>query len=582
MSLHHRPAAPGISISRRATALASAALAASLLAACGGSSNDGFLVVDQAVTASAGATITADNGALRVLIPAGALSANTTVTVRRIDTDLPPLGSTMTATGQAYRLSFGNNATLSQPMRVELSAAAPTHPQVGEVAQLVDGNWQRVGANFYRRADSKVVALTRTPTTLRAVSRRLQAETGEGVARGRDVFLYETFGNEAFFGGAVGLHTLLNNLTPAQAVGAGVQVDLARVPAGIAAVLTGTDLAAKDAALQNPAVTRALLQAGAVVGVKTSYANANSDMASSAGITCALCHVNVTPTSFQLSGGATALPIGNLRLDGVPNTAMNAGAILSLTPFAQAAGANTVALLQSWGPGRFDVRALPDNPLDDAVNNPTKTPPLWNFVDLAEQDYLYNWDGLFKNSAARDGLASQAEAVFDLVMHANGAFGTAMGSLPPELSATPPQAVLDALGAAETGAPGNDIGVQALRDVQSWQRSLVSPAPGAYDETMAEQGFALFHGKASCSGCHRSAEFTGPVVSNRITLQAPQGGLAGGIKTPGLRGLAFNAPYFHDGSARTLREVMDVYAGRITPGLTDAEKNAVVEYMKSL
>jgi cytochrome c peroxidase len=46
--------------------------------------------------------------------------------------------------------------------------------------------------------------------------------------------------------------------------------------------------------------------------------------------------------------------------------------------------------------------------------------------------------------------------------------------------------------------------------------------------------------------------------------------------------VASTAPYFHDGSARTLREVLDVYAGRVTPGLSDDEKNAVVEYLKSL
>ena len=79
----------------------------------------------------------------------------------------------------------------------------------------------------------------------------------------------------------------------------------------------------------------------------------------------------------------------------------------------QSNGASTfsgvVGLLQSWGPGRFDVRALPDNPLDDGVNNPTKVPPLWNFVDLSEQGYLYNWDGLFKNGAAVNALASRKE-----------------------------------------------------------------------------------------------------------------------------------------------------------------------------
>ena len=106
----------------------------------------------------------------------------------------------------------------------------------------------------------------------------------------------------------------------------------------------------------------------------------------------------------------------------------------------------------------------------------------------------------------------------------------------------------------------------------------------AFDETLAQTGFELFNGKANCSGCHASAEFTGSVVSAKITLTAPAGGLAGGIKTPGLRGVAYTAPYFHDGSAKTLLEVMDVYSGRVgkVPVLSSGEKLAVVEYMKSL
>lgn len=575
-----RPAARPPGGRRPAWAGAAAAAALLLLAACGGP--DDSLLIQQAVRAAEGGTLASADGAIRIVIPPGALSADTEVSVERVAGAPERTGATRSAS-EAYSIRFGTGVTLAQPMRLEIAAAsAPAHPQVGEVVMLDGGSWQRLAANFFRARDRTVLALTRTPGTVRAAHRTLQAATGDAVARGRDVFLYETFGNEAFFGATLGLHELLNTLTPAQAVAAGVQVDLAKVPAGITAVLTGSDLAAKDTALQDPAVTRALLRAGAVVGVKAVFADEGSDRATAAGITCALCHVSVTPTRFQLSGGSAELPIGALRLDGVANAAMDAGAILSLTPFAQAAGAATVTMLQSWGRGRFDVRALPGNPLDDGVNNPTKTPPLWNFVDLSQQGYLYNWDGLFKNGTAGNALASQAEAVYDLVMHANGAFGTGAGSLPPELSSTPPQAVLDALGAAEAAQPGNAIALAKLLDVQAFQRSITSPAPGPFDATLAEQGFALFNGKAQCSGCHRTAEFTGPVVTARITLNAPQGGLAGGIKTPGLRGVARTAPFFHDGSAATLREVLDVYAGRITPALSDAEKNAVVEYLKSL
>ncbi len=558
------------------------AMAASLIG-CGSDGDGDVVLASSPISAAAGGTVSSPSGDFKLTVPAGALDKDTGVVIRRLD-GTPTLSSTLQSNSSQYSVSFVPSAVLSTAMTVEIkSTAAPQHPDLGEIAELpAGGTWARLPANFFRVSNNVTVGQTKTPGTFVAVKRRLQADTGAAVARGRTAFLGETFGNEAFFGDVLGLHTLLNGLTPAQAVGAGVQVDLAKVPSAIVTVLTGADLAAKDAALQNPAVTRALIKAGAVVGVKGVYADASSDTLTSAGITCALCHVNVKPTTFTLSSGATPLPIGPLSVDGIPNSAMNAGAILSLTPFAQGS-APTVALLQGWGAGRFDIRALPDNPLDDGVDNPTRIPPLWNFVDLEEQGFAYDFDGLFKStSIPNNSLASQAEAVYDLVMHANGAFGTSTGSVPPTLSITPPQSLLDALTAAETAAPGNVITAATLLDVQAFQRSIISPAPGAYVEALALQGFELFNGKARCSGCHRTAEFTGPVISTHITVTPPTGGLAAGIKTPGLRGLSTHAPYFHDGSAATLRAVVDTYAGRVTPALSEDEKTALVEYLKTL
>src|SRR6185369_2805623 len=56
------------------------------------------------------------------------------------------------------------------------------------------------------------------------------------ISAGRELFMTETFGNEKFFGDTLGLHTVLNNVAPKDAVALGVQVDLSKVPAGIVAV----------------------------------------------------------------------------------------------------------------------------------------------------------------------------------------------------------------------------------------------------------------------------------------------------------------------------------------------------------
>jgi cytochrome c peroxidase len=115
-------------------------------------------------------------------------------------------------------------------------------------------------------------------------------------------------------------------------------------------------------------------------------------------------------------------------------------------------------------------------------------------------------------------------------------------------------------------------------------RSLVSPPPGPFNETLAQQGFTLFHGRAQCNVCHQTEHFTGPGLFTDITATPPSGGLADGIKVPGLKGISRTAPYFHDHSAATLEEAVTrfVVRGAPVPLLTLDEEAALVEYLRSL
>ncbi len=305
--------------------------------------------------------------------------------------------------------------SFAEPMSIAIAAnPAPVHPQLGEIAVKKGKKWQRLNANFFRPSDATVISLsTRTRSQYRVTHRTLQSVSGAAVERGREVLMHETFGNEAFFGDVVSLHELLNNVDPVSAVTLGVQVDINKVPEEIVAVMVGDDLDAKDAALLNPVATRALIKAGA---------------------------------------------------------------ILVLTSFARGAGQAVVDILNSWGPGLFDICALPDNVLEDNVVNPTMNPPISNFVDLEEQDYGFGWDGLFVNDGINNNaLASRAEAVYDLVMHANGAFGMPNGTLPPELAIVPPEDLIEALVLAEINQPGNDVvPADTLPDRQAGMRSMPS------------------------------------------------------------------------------------------------------------
>jgi hypothetical protein len=56
----------------------------------------------------------------------------------------------------------------------------------------------------------------------------------------------------------------------------------------------------------------------------------------------------------------------------------------------------------------------------------------------------------------------------------------------------------------------------------------------------------------------------------------------GRFKGPILRGLAARAPYFHNGSAATLGDVVDFYDERFGIGFTDAEKSDLIAFLKTL
>ena len=56
----------------------------------------------------------------------------------------------------------------------------------------------------------------------------------------------------------------------------------------------------------------------------------------------------------------------------------------------------------------------------------------------------------------------------------------------------------------------------------------------------------------------------------------------GKFKVPGMRGLAARAPYFHNGSAATLLDVVNFYDQRFNMALTDQEKADLVAFMSTL
>lgn len=158
----------------------------------------------------------------------------------------------------------------------------------------------------------------------------LSQQSGNAVA-GRDVFRFETFGNEGFWTDAVRLPQGLAaaKVTPLQALKLGLQVDADMIdPATkqqLANELMADPSGRSSALLNDPSVTLKLVNAGAVIGV--------SPRNGKVGVSCALCHTITDEAVFKVAEGGS---IGS-RIDGPANHAINLGKIF-------AAAANTRAL----------------------------------------------------------------------------------------------------------------------------------------------------------------------------------------------------------------------------------------------
>ncbi len=127
-------------------------------------------------------------------------------------------------------------------------------------------------------------------------------------------------------------------------------------------------------------------------------------------------------------------------------------------------------------------------------------------------------------------------------------------------------------------------------------------------------GYELFRGKAGCSACHRLPEpnatsfalFTdfgfhnlgigferGRFIDRGLGAITGRIEHTGAFRTPSLRNVAVTAPYMHDGSLPTLRDVIEFYngGGRPNPyqtpllrrlGLQEEEKQALAAFLNAL
>ncbi|HKT81575.1 MAG TPA: hypothetical protein VJP86_15215 [Vicinamibacterales bacterium] len=374
---------------------------------------------------------------------------------------------------------------------------------------------------------------------------------GQGQSReGKNIFRFDTFGDEQLWTTVLRMQEVIPSVDPATALSVGLKVDSDALPQTIVEAIRGN---AVD--LTDPAITLALLQLNAVVGVKGTFNDAGQ--LATVGITCALCHSTVDDS--------VADGIGK-RLDGWANTDLNVGAIVALSPALDAA---TKAEFNTWGPGMYDPRHHAfDGTNIIPLNSPSKPiviPP------------IYGLKGVGFETVTADGPISYWNAYVGVgQMGGHGNFDDARIGL--FIHQTP------------------DLVTPKLPALLDYQLSLKTPAPpdGSFDRRAAARGKNVFRNEARCSSCHQNPNLTDVLsVSKTVPfLHDPtevgtdptyaERSATGRYRTTPLRGLFQHAPYFHDGSAPDLLAVVNHYDTLFNLQLTDAQKSDLVEYLKSL
>ena len=252
---------------------------------------------------------------------------------------------------------------------------------------------------------------------------------GPSAEQGRQVFRYETFGNQRFWTDAMQLPQGIAGaqVTPLQALGLGLNVNVGALSDGTAgALLEALDQvengsAPEDTALGNPAVTLLLINEGAVIGVvpfdengdrKPLGSDADYDGSDSldiaggdkVGVTCALCHAK-TDGSVVAVGTVGPGSVG-VETDGVIAGGLDVGAIL-------AAADNPLAYLpllqlqfdalQGATIGKGDFAGIPSGGTVEDATAAARTYLTGTFTDGQEEKRFY---GSTSFDATPDGIGN--------------------------------------------------------------------------------------------------------------------------------------------------------------------------------
>jgi hypothetical protein len=394
--------------------------------------------------------------------------------------------------------------------------------------------------------------------------------------KGRRTFRFDTFGDEAFWGGQLRLHDAIKGerlggvgpgVSPKTALAVGLKVDVNALPRALKRALR-----AGRVDLDDPATTLALLRLNAVVGVRGFF---DDRRLTSIGITCAFCHSTVDD-SF-------APGIGR-RLDGWAAEDLNVGAIVSLAPnkkpLTDLLGVDEATLnrvLLSWGPGMYDAILNHDGKAFRPDGKPaaTRIPPAFGLGG-------HNW----ATWGAGWGTVTYWNAyVANTQMMGIGTF------YDPRLN-DPVKYPIAARKGRWNIRHDRDLITSKLEALHFYQLGLKPPKPprGSFDRAAARRGKAIFNGKGKCADCHVPPLTAEPGYNahkpEEICTDAFQANRSPGnaYVTAPLHALFTKSKrgFYHDGRFPDLDAVVQHYDSCFGLGLNAQEKSDLVQFLKSL
>lgn len=359
---------------------------------------------------------------------------------------------------------------------------------------------------------------------------------------GREVFRFETFGNEGFWTDAarVPQGIVKAKVTPVMALKLGLSVNVDALDAAtkeaVAKELQKDPTGASSKLLNDPKTTIKLLNANAVIGLVVKDSNRDGKLdagkGDKVGVSCAICHAITDGSILAVPGGGT---IGR-EIDGPTNHNLNVGAI-----FATAANSRALypvlQLQLTANKGKTLGRApkgMTENSSEDDVDEYLSTPafyPIGMFDDSPDG----NGDPMHITPLFRQDLAAPfgSEGAIARLDNFNNLVYTGLFD-PTNLTTPGGRAFLNKLGGAAgdeiaddyvkilkdtkvtgypfvrpstTGKPGSEdtlLGIrvdeQKLLDLNAYLVSLPAPA-GERGDALIARGRELFR-STGCTECH--------------------------------------------------------------------------------